>query len=447
MNRHWDLAVIGAGESGTGAAILANRKGLKVFVSDFSKIDLHYKNVLNHYGIQWEEGKHSEKEILSASRIVKSPGIPPWIGIIKKALQLQIPVIDEIEFAAAFTNAFKVCITGSNGKTTTALLTYYILKKAGLNVALAGNIGKSFARQVAENDHDYYVLEISSFQLDGLKDFRADIAVLLNITPDHLDRYNNRFEDYVKSKFRIINNQKKDDAFIYCKDDKSITDHLKVQQISSIMYSFTKENNSNCNAYLNSNKIMINMDEERFDMDTSDLSLAGLHNIYNGMAATIASKLVDVRKEVIKQSLEEFENIGHRLEFVSRVRGIDFINDSKATNVNAAWYALESMTKPVVWIAGGVDKGNDYDMLKDLIRTKVKAIVCLGKDNSKIKDNLQNFVPELVETHTMNDAVQSAYFLAEQGDVVLLSPACASFDLFKNYEDRGSKFKQAVYDL
>jgi len=447
MNRNWDLAVVGAGESGTGAAVLAHRKGLKVFVSDFSKIDLQYKNVLNQYGIQWEEGKHSEKEILSASRIVKSPGIPPWVSIIKKALQLKIPVIDELEFAAAFTNAFKICITGSNGKTTTSLLTYHILKKAALNVGLAGNIGKSFARQVAENDYDYYVIEVSSFQLDGLKDFKADIAVLLNITPDHLDRYNNRFDDYVKSKFRIINNQKKDDAFIFCKDDKSITDRLKIQQIGSIMYSFTKENNSNCNAYLNSNKIMISMDDERFDMDTSDLSLTGLHNVYNGMAATIASRLVDVRKEVIKQSLEEFENIGHRLEFVSKVRGIDFINDSKATNVNAAWYALESMTKPVVWIAGGVDKGNDYDMLKDLIAGKVKAIVCLGKDNSKIKDNLQNFVPELLETHTMNDAVQSAYFLAEKGDVVLLSPACASFDLFENYEDRGRKFKQAVYDL
>ncbi|MFW5757439.1 MAG: UDP-N-acetylmuramoyl-L-alanine--D-glutamate ligase [Bacteroidota bacterium] len=447
MKKNWDLAVIGAGESGTGAAVLAHSKGLKVFVSDFSEIDQQYKNVLNQYGIQWEEGKHSETAVLSASRIVKSPGIPPWTGIIKKAIQRKIPVIDELELAAAFTDAFKICITGSNGKTTTALLTYHILKKAGLNVALAGNIGKSFARQIAEKDYDYYVLEISSFQLDGLIDFKADIAVLLNITPDHLDRYNNRFEDYVKSKFRIINNQTKDDAFIYCKDDKSITDQLKDQQISSRMYSFTKHYNTNSNAYLNSNKIMINMDEERFDIDTSDLSLTGLHNVYNGMAATIASRLIDVRKEVIKQSLEEFENIEHRLEFVSKVRGIDFINDSKATNVNAAWYALESMTKPVVWIAGGVDKGNNYDMLKDLLRSKVKAIVCLGKDNSKIKDNLQNFVPEFIETNTMEHAVQTAYFIADKGDVVLLSPACASFDLFENYEERGRKFKQAVYDL
>lgn len=443
----WDLAVVGAGESGTGAAVLAHRNGLKVFVSDFSKIDHQYKNVLNNYGIQWEEGKHSENEILSASRIVKSPGILPSVSIIKKALQLQIPVMDELEFAADFSNAFKICITGSNGKTTTALLTYHILKKAGLNVGLAGNIGKSFARQVAEKNYDYYVLEVSSFQLDGLKEFKADIAVLLNITPDHLDRYNNRFEDYVKSKFSIMNNQKKDDAFIYCFDDQSITDQLIVHQPVSAMYSFTKENNPNCNAYLNGKKIMINMDEERFDIDTSDLSLTGLHNIYNGMAATISSRLLDVRKEVIKQSLEDFENIGHRLEFVSRVRGIDFINDSKATNVNAAWYALESMTKPVVWIAGGVDKGNDYSLLKDLIRTKVKALVCLGKDNNKLKDHLKGIVPDMLETNTMEDAVQSAFFLAEKGDVVLLSPACASFDLFENYEERGRKFKQAVYDL
>lgn len=443
-----DIAILGAGESGTGAALLAQKKGLKVFVSDKGKIQQKYKNVLTHHGISWEEGKHTEDLLLSASEVVKSPGIPDNVSIVKNLKAQGIPVISEIEFAARYTNATKICITGSNGKTTTSTLIYSILKKAGYNAGLAGNVGKSFAWQVAENNFDYYVLEISSFQLDGMFDFKAEVAVLLSITPDHLDRYNDSFEAYVRSKFRILQNQTADDAFVYFRDDRVIADYItKIQPIARI-FPYTAYTDSRCGGYMkNESTFIININQEIIEMETRDLSLTGRQNIYNSMASGIAARLVDIRKEVIKQSLSEFENIEHRLEQVAVVRGVEFINDSKATNVNSTWYALESIKKPVIWIVGGIDKGNDYGPLMDLVKEKVKAIVCLGKDNSRILRSFEFVVPDIVETENAADAVKAAYYLGEPGDVVLLSPACASFDLFENYEDRGRQFKQQVFDL
>lgn len=450
------LVVLGAGESGVGTAVLALKKGYDVFLSDKGKIKEKYKNVLSKYEIKWEEGQHTEILILNADEVVKSPGIPDKAELVKALHKKDIPVISEIEFAGRYTNAKKICITGSNGKTTTTLLIYHILKKAGLNVALGGNVGKSFAMLVAENacdadkkDFDYYVLELSSFQLDGMFEFKADIAVLLNITPDHLDRYNYEFQNYINSKFRIIQNQTKNDAFVYCIDDEVITNELTKRKINAKGYPFSIRQKVEQGAYLNeNNQLIINTNNTNpLSMTIQELALQGKHNIYNSMAAAVSTKLVEIRKETIRESLSDFHNIEHRLEVVGNVHGIEFINDSKATNVNSTWYALESMTHPVILILGGVDKGNDYSMLNSLVKEKVKAIICLGTDNNKIIKAFTGMVGTIVEAHSAKEAVNSAYRLGKKGDIVLLSPACASFDLFDDYEDRGNQFKQAVRSL
>jgi len=442
------LVILGAGESGTGTAILAKKKGWKVFVSDLQPIKLKYKNALIHNDIEWEEGKHSEHLILKADEVMKSPGIPDWAPAVKTIRAKRIKVVSEIEFAARYTNAKTICITGSNGKTTTTLLTGHLLKKAGLNAGVAGNVGSSFAWQVAEKNHDVYVLEISSFQLDGMFDFKANISVLLNITPDHLDRYNNSFDQYTASKFRIMQNQTPADYCIFCADDPVLKKKMKKKANGPNLIEFSVMKKLQKGAWLNEERNMnININSEEFSMDILDLSLRGRHNIYNSMASGIAARLLDIRKEVIREGLSDFINIEHRLEPVGFVRGVEFINDSKATNVNSTWYALESMNKPVVWIVGGQDKGNDYSGLLNLVEKKVKAIVCLGKDNSRLVEVFGKIIPVIIETHNATDAVQAAYLAASPGDAVLLSPACASFDLFENFEDRGKQFKQAVYDL
>lgn len=445
---HNSIAVLGAGESGVGAAILAKKKDIPVFVSDLGLIKTEYKNVLLQYEIDFEEGKHSFEKILKADEVVKSPGIPDATPLIEALRKKGTPVISEIEFGSRFTDAFKICITGSNGKTTTTLLTRHILKNAGLNVGLAGNVGKSFAMQVATEEHDYYVIEISSFQLDGMFRFKAEIAVLLNITPDHLDRYDNNFKRYVDSKFRIIQNQTSTDAFLYCADDEVISKEMEIRNIAAQKFPYTirgKELKSG--AYTNRNELVINAKDNTIHMTIEQLALQGRHNIYNSMAAGISASLVGLRKETIKKCLADFQNVEHRLEFVANVHGITFINDSKATNINSTWWALESAIQPVIWIAGGIDKGNDYSILKDLVQKKVKAIICLGVDNSKIFNAFADLVENIVETRSAAEAVDIAYHLGEQGDLVLLSPACASFDLFENYEDRGNQFKKAVKQL
>ena len=444
------IVILGAGESGVGAALLAQKEGYAVFVSDFGPIADHYKKDLEHAAISFEENGHSEERILSASEVVKSPGIPDKASIIKKLIENNIPILSEIEFAGRYSNAKMICITGSNGKSTTTLLTYHILKNAGLNIGLAGNIGKSFARQVAFQNFDYYVLEISSFMLDNMYDFRADIAVLLNITPDHLDRYDYKMENYSDSKFRIIQNQKQGDVFIYCADDEETQKGLLKHQINADAFPFSIEKILDHGAFLQDDQINITLhhkNQESFTMSIKDLALQGKHNIYNSMASGIVAKVLELRNETIRESMQSFTNIEHRLEHVARISGIDFINDSKATNVNSTWYALESMPGEVVLILGGVDKGNDYNMLKDLIKSKVKAIVCLGKDNKRIHEAFEDDVEVIVNTFSANEAVQIAYHLAKKGNTVLLSPACASFDLFKNYEDRGNQFKKAVKEL
>lgn len=444
------IVVLGAGESGTGAALLAQKEGYDVFVSDFGLISDQYKNDLEQAGISFEENKHTEESILKADEIIKSPGIPNKAPIIKKLIDKNIPIISEIEFAARYTNAKLICITGSNGKTTTTMLTYHILRNAGLNIGLAGNIGKSFARQVAFENYAYYVLEISSFMLDNMYNFRADIAVLLNITPDHLDRYDYKMENYAASKFRIIQNQQEADVFIYCADDEEIQKGLSKYQIISTTYPFSIERTIERGAFLEKDQITINLhhtNQGLLTMAITDLALQGKHNIYNSMASGIVAKVLELRNETIRESMRSFTNIEHRLEHVAKISGIDFINDSKATNVNSTWYALESMPGEVVLILGGVDKGNDYDMLKDLVKSKVKGIVCLGKDNKRIHEAFEDDVEIIVNTFSANEAVQIAYHLAKKGDTVLLSPACASFDLFKNYEDRGNQFKKAVKEL
>lgn len=441
------VVILGAGESGTGAAILAKKHGSEVFVSDLATISEKYKQVLIHSEIDFEEGKHTEEIILNADFVVKSPGIPDKAPIIKKLKEKQIPIFSEIEFAGKYTSAKMICITGSNGKTTTTLLTYHLLQKAGFNVGLAGNVGKSFAWQVAEENFDYYVIELSSFQLDNMYDFKADIAVLLNITPDHLDRYDYQMQNYVDSKFRILQNQTEEDVFIYCADDPVILSELEKIQITARKAAFTLGKPIGNGAGLEQQNMIINWDQNTLSMSILDISLQGKHNTYNSMAAGLAGMVLQIRNENIRESLAEFKGVEHRLERFLKVHGIDFINDSKATNVNSTWYALESMSKQTVWIVGGVDKGNNYDELVDLVRSKVKAIVCLGKDNSKIMKAFKDVVPNIVETKNMVDAVRSAYYLAKNGDAVLLSPACASFDLFENYEDRGRQFKVAVRDL
>lgn len=442
------IAVLGAGESGVGAAVLAKTRGIPVFVSDQGKIKTEYKNVLLQYEIDFEEGKHTLERLLCVDEVVKSPGIPDTIPLIKSIKEISIPVISEIEFAGRFTDAKKICITGSNGKTTTTLLTWHLLKGEGFNAGLAGNVGKSFAMQVALEKHDYYVLEISSFQLDGMFEFKADIAVLLNITPDHLDRYDNDFSKYAASKFRILQNQESSDAFVYCADDPVIGAELKKHKVVSQKYPFTLGNAEAAEgAYMKNNEMVINIKEKQIRMTIEQLALQGRHNIYNSMAAGISASLVGLRKDTIRQCLSDFQHVEHRLEFVANVHGIEFINDSKATNVNSTWWALESANKPVIWIAGGIDKGNDYSILKDMVKAKVKAIVCLGIDNSRIIEAFAGDVKTIVETRSAAEAVFQAYHLGEQGDMVLLSPACASFDLFENFEDRGRQFKQAVNQL
>lgn len=445
------IVILGSGESGVGSAILAQAKGFDVFVSDKSLIKDKYKQVLIEKNIPFEEGKHTTENILNADEVIKSPGIPDKVELIQKLKEKNIPIISEIEFAGRYTKAKKICITGSNGKTTTTLLTYHIFKKAGLNVGLAGNVGKSFAWQVATENFEYYVLELSSFQLDGMYKFKADVAVLMNITPDHLDRYEYKFENYVASKFRILQNQTIEDAFVYCYDDEVMKQYMQQHPVKSSLVPFSikeKLTGDTC-AYLDDeNKLTLNYKTlNPLIMTLEQLAMQGKHNVYNSMAASLAARIVDIRKETIRESLEDFSGVEHRLEFVASVNGIEFINDSKATNVNSAWYALESMEKPVVWIVGGQDKGNDYNELIDLVKAKVKAIVCLGVDNAKIIDAFGSVVENILETQTAADAVAASYKFGKKGDVVLLSPACASFDLFQNYEDRGMQFKAAVRSL
>ncbi len=441
------LVILGGGESGVGTAILGKKEGYEVFVSDFGKIKETYKQVLIHNEIDWEEGGHSEGKILSADLVMKSPGIPDTAPIVLNLRKKKVPVLSEMEFAYPYTNATLVGITGSNGKTTTATLTHRILEDGGLQVNLAGNIGKSFAQQVAENDGDYYVLEISSFQLDGIANFKPHIAVLTNITPDHLDRYGYDFNQYIESKFRIQMNQSEMDYFIYDADDPVIAEWLSSHPIKAHKIPFSIERKLEEGAYVEDQNIVIKIKHNLFTMPIANLGLTGNHNVKNAMAASTVATLLKIRKDTIRQSLENFQGVEHRLEKVLKINNVMYINDSKATNVNATYYALDSMETPTVWIVGGVDKGNEYEQLLPLVNEKVKAIVCLGLDNEKIVKSFGNVVDMMVETESMHDAVQVAYRLAERGDTVLLSPACASFDLFENYEDRGRQFKNAVRNL
>ena len=442
------LVILGGGESGVGTAILGKKKGYDVFVSDFGKIKENYKEVLTINKIAFEDEKHTEELILNADVVMKSPGIPEKSPIVKKLLEKNIPVISEIEFAAPFTTATTIGITGSNGKTTTTLLTYHLLKQGGLNVGLAGNIGKSFAWQVAENKHDCYVLELSSFQLDGIVNYKPDIAVLLNISPDHLDRYNYDYNLYIDSKFRVTMNQTEDDYLIYDEDDEAITNWLANHKIKAnkLPFSLTKKIEEG-GSITENNEININLNDENFIMPINKLALEGKHNVKNTMAATTVAQLMNIRKATIRESLTNFQGAEHRLEKVLKIQGVQYINDSKATNVNSVFFFLDSMTTPTVWIVGGVDKGNDYDELMPLVREKVKGIICLGVDNKKLADKFEGLVDMFVETTSMSEAVKIANKMAERGDTVLLSPACASFDLFENYEDRGRQFKQAVQNL
>lgn len=441
------IVVLGAGESGVGTAILAKKKGYKVFVSDKGDIAKKYKEVLLHNDILFEEGKHTESIIFDADIVMKSPGIPDKVVIIKELHARKIPVISEIEFAAKFTNANIVGITGSNGKTTTTLLTGHILKKAAYDVCVGGNIGNSFAQQVAAHNCKNYVLELSSFQLDGIVDFAPHIAVITNISPDHLDRYNYKYQNYINSKFRITMNQKASDYLIYDADDEAIANWLKENNTKATLLPFSIKRSLEKGAYKQDNNIIIKTDSNIFTMSITTLALQGNHNTKNAMASAMIAKLLNVRNETLRESLEDFESVEHRLEPVLKINGVQYINDSKATNVNATFYALESMKTPTVWIVGGVDKGNDYSDLMPLVREKVKAIICLGLDNAKIIDAFGNVVDFIIETAGAEEAVKVAYKLSEKGDTVLLSPACASFDLFENYEDRGRQFKEAVRQL
>ena len=442
------LAVLGGGESGVGAAILAKVKGMEVWLSDFGSIADKYKAMLNEYEIPWEEGKHTEEKILGADEIVKSPGIPENAPLILKARSKNIPVISEIEFAGRYTDAKMVCITGSNGKTTTTMLTYHILKNAGLNVGLAGNVGKSLAYQVATTDHDVYVIELSSFQLDDMFEFKANIAVLMNITPDHLDRYDHKMQNYVNAKFRILQNQTSTDSFIFWEDDPIIAEQLKHLQVEAKMMPFAEYYEEGACAYTDGDSLnFVPTGHESFSMPKSDLALPGLHNLYNSMAAGLSASLLDIKKDVIRKALADFQAVEHRLEYVDTINSVVYINDSKATNVNSCWYALESMKTKVVLILGGKDKGNDYSEIEPLVKEKVSAIVCMGKDNEKIKTFFEGKVPVIADTHSVEDAVKECARLAKPGETVLLSPCCASFDLFKSYEDRGEQFKMQVKSL
>jgi UDP-N-acetylmuramoylalanine--D-glutamate ligase len=441
------LVILGAGESGVGTAILGKKKGFDVFVSDFGKIKENYKEVLTINGIKWEEETHTENKILNADVVMKSPGIPDKSAIVKKLIENKIPVISEIEFAAPFTKAKTIGITGSNGKTTTTMLTYHLLKSAGLNVGLGGNIGKSFAWQVAEDKYDVYVLELSSFQLDGIINYKPDIAILTNISPDHLDRYEYNYQNYIDSKFRVTMNQTSDDFLIYDADDEAIAKWFINNKTKAQLIPFSLTKTFEQGAFIKDNKMEVNINNEEFIMETEYIALEGKHNMKNAMAATSVAKLMQIRKATIRESLSNFQGVEHRLEKVLKIQNVQYINDSKATNVNATFFALDSMNVPTVWIVGGVDKGNDYSELMALVNEKVKAIICLGVDNKKIIEAFGSIVDVMIEVDSMNDAVKMAQRLAEKGDAVLLSPACASFDLFENYEDRGRQFKQAVQNL
>ena len=441
------IVILGAGESGAGSAILAQKHGFDVFVSDNGQIKDQYREILDNHRIKWEQGNHNEKVILSADEVIKSPGIPENAAIISKIRGRNIHIISEIEFAGRYANGTKICITGSNGKTTVTNLVYHILKKAGKNVAMTGNVGNSFAMAVAEGSYDYYVIELSSFQLDGMYDFKADIAVLMNITPDHLDRYDHKFQNYIDSKLRITQNQTKSDFLIFWAGDPVIKAELAKKQYGMTLLPFSDEITENMSAFVENDELIIDYHNKTNLMTIHELALKGRHNIYNSMAAAIAGKVLNIRKDVIRESLADFQGVEHRLEPVITVCGINFINDSKATNVNSTWYALECMENEIVWIVGGIDKGNDYSELFPVVRKKVRAIVCLGKDNRKIVESFKDKVSTIVETASMEEAVRSSYYLAKKGETVLLSPACASFDLFRNYEDRGRQFKQAVRNL
>ncbi len=441
------LVVLGGGESGVGTAILGQKKGFDVFVSDFGKIAENYKDVLTKYNIKWEEEQHTEDLILNANVVMKSPGIPEKAPIVKKLMEKEILVISEIEFTNNFTNAITIGITGSNGKTTTTMLTYHLLKEGGLNVGLAGNVGKSFAWQVAEENYDYYVLELSSFQLDGIINYKPHIAVITNISPDHLDRYDYNYENYIASKFRITMNQSKDDFLIYDADDQAINNWLQTNKTNAQLIPFSVTKKIENGGFLNKQTMEININQEEFLMETVHIALEGKHNMKNAMAATSIAMLTKIRKQTIRESLSNFQGVPHRLEKVLKIQNVQYVNDSKATNVNATFFALDSMNTSTVWIVGGVDKGNDYSELMELVHEKVKAIICLGVDNKKIIDAFGNIVDMMVEVDNMRDAVHTAKHIAEKGDTVLLSPACASFDLFKNYEDRGNQFKNEVRNL
>lgn len=441
------LVVLGGGESGVGTAILAKQKGFDVFVSDYGTIADRYQKVLIQYGIHWEHKGHTDALILNADEVMKSPGISEEVPIVKAILNLNIPVISEIEFAARYTQAHITAITGSNGKTTTTLLTYHLLKEAGFHVGLAGNIGKSFAWQVAEENYDFYVLEISSFQLDGCFQFTPNIAIILNITPDHLDRYEYNFDHYVASKFRITKNQQKTDYLILDADDEAILKYSMKNKTNAQIITFSVEQKVSNGAFLNQNSMDFNIKETSFSIDKDVFPMPGKHNIKNAMAATSTAILLNIRKQTIRESMMNFQGVPHRLEQVSKVRNVSYINDSKATNVNAVFYALDDIKSPIVWIVGGVDKGNDYSELMPLVHEKVKAMICLGLDNKKLISAFGDIVDTLVEVDSMEEAVRLSQILSESGDTVLLSPACASFDLFENYEDRGNKFKEAVRSL
>jgi UDP-N-acetylmuramoylalanine--D-glutamate ligase len=444
MNKR--IVILGAGESGAGAAVLAKKQGFDTFVSDMSAIGAKYKSMMDERGIVWEEGKHTEELILNADEVIKSPGIPNEAPIVKKIMALGIPIISEIEFAGRYTNAKMICITGSNGKTTTTSLIYHIFKKAGLNVGLAGNIGRSLAYQVAECNYDYYVIELSSFQLDNMYKFHANIAVLMNITPDHLDRYEYEMQNYVDAKFRIIQNQTETDAFIFWNDDPIIQNELNKYGIHGQYYPFAEKKEKNAVAYVEDNQVHFEQ-PIAFNMEQEELALTGKHNLFNSMAAGISANIAGIKKECIREALKDFEGVEHRLEKVCRVRGVDYINDSKATNVNSCWYALQSMKTKTILILGGKDKGNDYNEIADLVKEKCTGLIFLGINNEKLHKFFDNFGLPIADVQSMEDAVNAAYKMAQKGETVLLSPCCASFDLFKSYEDRGEQFKKCVRNL
>ena len=441
------LVVLGGGESGAGAAVLGKVKGMDVILSDMGKIPEKYRRMLQDEDIRFEEGGHTESLLLDADIVVKSPGIPPTAPLVKKFMEKGTPVLSEIEFAGRYTDARMVCITGSNGKTTTTLLTYHILRKAGLDVGLAGNVGKSLAYQVARADHEIYVIELSSFQLENMYDFKANIAVIMNITPDHMDRYDHKMENYVAAKFRILRNQTPDDYFIYWQDDPIVKAQIRNIQVEAMQLPFSEHREPDSHAYVEDGIVKFDTPMEVWDIPRDKLSLSGLHNLYNSMAAGLSASILKIKKDTIREALMDFEAVEHRLEFVREVDGVRWVNDSKATNVNSTWYALESMKTPTVLILGGKDKGNDYSEIEELVSEKVRAIVCMGKDNAKLLDFFGGKVKEIRDTHSLEDAVAACRELAQKGDTVLLSPCCASFDLFSSYEDRGDKFKAAVRAL